>query len=268
MRENDLSVSKLKGGGRKESMSSDRRRQGTGRGAIFEVNNHLTKRTFLRDDQCDKPVAQPRVVESTMACHRKSQTHEFDCKILCAVSSRAKEDAMQGELLSMAFRDDLTGLYNRRGFLMLAEQQLKLARRNGHGAFLFFLDLDELKKINDTLGHQTGDFALVDAADLLRLTFRDSDVMARFGGDEFAVLVLEAGDRSKEIILRRLQENQHAKGGKHRGYRLSLSVGSARFDPLHPSSIGELMVRADEAMYEQKRNRGIFSYSMMGEKRA
>jgi diguanylate cyclase (GGDEF)-like protein len=249
-------------------MSSNGNRHRIGRRGIFDGSYNFSKGTFLRDNQSVDSPGQPRVVESIVTHLQKSQTYNFDSKFLRAVRSNAKENAMQAELLNMAFLDDLTGLYNRRGFLMLAEQQLKMARRTGHGAFLFFLDLDGLKQINDSLGHQAGDFALMEAADFLRVTFRDSDVLARFGGDEFAVLVLEAGDRSEEIIMRRLEENQHAKGGEHRGYRLSLSVGSARFDPLHPSSIGELLMRADEAMYERKRKRGICSYAMIGDKRA
>jgi diguanylate cyclase (GGDEF)-like protein len=249
-------------------MSSDRNQHGMGRRVIFEESNKPSKRTFLRDDQRDDPPRQPRIVESIVTRLQKSQSQNFNSKFLRAVCSHAKDDAVQGELLNMAFRDDLTGLYSRRGFLMLAEQQLRLARRSGHGAFLFFLDLDGLKRINDTLGHQTGDFALMEAADLLRVTFRDSDILARFGGDEFAVLVIEAGDRSEEIIMRRLEENQSAKCGKHRGYPLLLSVGCARFDPRHPCSIGLLMVRADEAMYDQKRKHGISDYAMTGDKRA
>jgi diguanylate cyclase (GGDEF)-like protein len=249
-------------------MSSIRNQHRIGRRGIFNGSNDLSKRSFLRDDQCVNSPGQPRFVEPIGTRFQKSQSHDLESKFLRAVRSRAKKDAIQAELLNMAFRDDLTGLYNRRGFLMLAEQQLKLALRSGHGAFLFFLDLDGLKRINDTFGHQTGDFALIGAADLLRVTFRDSDILARFGGDEFAVLVLEAGDRSEEIIMRRLEENQHAKGGEHRGYRLSLSVGSARFDSLQPSSIGVLMMLADEAMYERKRKRGICPYAMIGDKRA
>jgi diguanylate cyclase (GGDEF)-like protein len=249
-------------------MSSNGNQHRIGRRGIFDGSYNLSKGTFLRDEQSVNSPGQPRLVEPIVKRLQKSQSHNFESKFLRAVRSHAKEDAMQAELLNMAFLDDLTGLYNRRGFLMLAEQQLKLARRSGHGAFLFFLDLDGLKQINDSLGHQTGDFALMEAADLLRVTFRDSDILARFGGDEFAVLVLEAGDRSEEIIMRRLEENQQMQCGKQRGYRLSLSLGCARFDPQHPFSIGVLMVRADEAMYEQKRKRGISYYAMNGDKRA
>ncbi len=238
------------------------------RRVMLENSNKLSKGAFLHDDRQDDTPGQPRILESIVTRLQKFQSQNFNTKILRAVYSHAKDDALQGELLNMAFRDDLTGLYNRRGFLMLAEQQIKLARRSGHGAFLFFLDLNGLKQINDTLGHPTGDVALMEAADLLRVTFRDSDILARYGGDEFAVLVLEAGDLSEEIILKRLQENQHAQCGKHRGYRISLSVGCARFDPRHPCSISVLMARADEAMYQQKRKRANCSYAMIHDKRA
>ena len=250
-------------------MSSDRNQHRIERRGIFDMRNKPSKNTFPDSDDDRRGIRSwhPRVVEPITTRPKNSQSRNFDSKLLYAVRSHAKEDVFQTELLNMAFLDDLTALYNRRGFLMLAEQQLKLARRNGHGVFLFFLDMDGLKQINDSLGHRTGDFALMEAAEILQVTFRDSDILARFGGDEFAVLALEARDRSEEIILKRLEENQRKQCGKQHGYRLSLSVGSARFDPQHPCSIGALMLRADEAMYAQKRKRATSCYGMIGDKR-
>jgi diguanylate cyclase (GGDEF)-like protein/PAS domain S-box-containing protein len=150
--------------------------------------------------------------------------------------------------------DDLTGLYNRRGFFTLAEHQFKLTKRSHKSMMLFFGDLDELKTINDTLGHSEGDRALVDTADLLRKTFRESDIMARIGGDEFVVLITEPSDA--KIILRRLQQNlerQNARGV--RPYRIALSIGMARYNPLFPSTIEELVRQADSSMYENKRRK-------------
>jgi diguanylate cyclase (GGDEF)-like protein len=158
------------------------------------------------------------------------------------------------ELRYLALTDDLTCLYNRRGFLAAATQQLKLARRNAQGLLLFFCDVDNLKKINDSYGHRDGDLAIVHVAGALQQTFRGSDILARLGGDEFAVLAMEASTQSQEVILHRLEKSLKKSNANQSRYEMSLSVGLARFDPKHPVSLGELMAQADRAMYEQKRS--------------
>jgi diguanylate cyclase (GGDEF)-like protein len=142
-------------------------------------------------------------------------------------------------------------LYNRRGFLALAERQLKLARRSGRSLLLFFIDVDGLKEINDVFGHSEGDAALKCAAEALETTFRDSDVIARFGGDEFAVLAIEATGQSEAVIRERMKEFLNS-GRRESDYKFSVSLGTARFDPWNPTSIRELIAEADQAMYEQK----------------
>src|SRR4029077_20951716 len=107
--------------------------------------------------------------------------------VLCAV----KQSLLDRELRSLALTDDLTCLYNRRAFFALATQQLKVMRRRGLGLLLFFADVDHLKEINVTYGHREGDLALIRTANALEQTFRDSDIVARLSGDEFAVLALE-----------------------------------------------------------------------------
>jgi len=165
-----------------------------------------------------------------------------------------RQTLLERELRSLALTDDLTGLYNRRGFLVSATQQLKLARRNAQGLLLFLADVDNLKEINDSYGHQEGDLALIRVADALEQTFRDSDTLARLGGDEFGVVALEASSQNKEGILRRLKKNLEKSnaGANEFRYELSLSVGVAGFDPTHFVSLEELMAQADRAMYEQK----------------
>jgi len=147
----------------------------------------------------------------------------------------------------------LTGLYNRRGFLALAERQLKLGRRSGRGILLVFLDVDGMKQINDTYGHAEGDRTLIRAGGVLEKTFRESDVVARFGGDEFAVLAIEASGHNQEIIAARLRENLRQMNDEDSGPAISLSWGVARFDPRSKTSIGQLMAQADQAMYDHKR---------------
>jgi diguanylate cyclase (GGDEF)-like protein/PAS domain S-box-containing protein len=161
------------------------------------------------------------------------------------------EEALRASLLV----DELTGLYNRRGFSTLGQQQLKTADRAKSKMLLLFADFDELKRINDALGHSEGDLALIEIASALKETFRESDIIARIGGDEFVVLAIETDGASAEILTTRLQENLEARNAKEdRRYKLSLSVGIARYDPKHPCSIDELLARADRLMYEQKQD--------------
>src|SRR6267142_6479786 len=116
---------------------------------------------------------------------RSQQVSEL---LMRAVRCAAKQYMLQGELGNLALTDELTGLYNRRGFVAVAERQMSLGRRSGQRMLLFMIDLDHLKRINDSFGHLEGDRALKHTAYALEETFRDSDVVARLGGDEFAVL--------------------------------------------------------------------------------
>lgn len=160
---------------------------------------------------------------------------------------------LREKLHTMSFTDELTGAYNRRGFFMMAERQLKLAKRGKQGMLLFFADVDDLKGINDSLGHHEGDIALVDVARVLKDTFRETDIIARIGGDEFAVLALWAREENADTLTARLRKNlqAHSKLGKRR-HKLSLSIGVAQYNPKKPCSIDELLARADALMYRRK----------------
>ena len=167
---------------------------------------------------------------------------------------------VQVVLRSLALIDELTGLYNRRGFLSIGGQHLMLADRAKREMVLFFADFDHLKQINDTLGHTEGDQALIETASILSDTFRKSDLIARLGGDEFAVLAIEARKNNMESITTRLQKNLEAYNArKNRSHKLSLSVGASFYDPEDPCSIGELLDRADRSMYELKQEKQIRS---------
>jgi diguanylate cyclase (GGDEF)-like protein len=175
--------------------------------------------------------------------------------LMRAVRCAAKQYMLQAELGNLALTDELTGLYNRRGFMAVAERQLKLGRRSGRGMLLFVMDVDRLKQINDSIGHSEGDLVLKRTAGALEATFRDSDVVARLGGDEFAVLAIEASGHSEATIRTRLYEDLKSVSAGESRYEISISLGVARFDPSSRTSIGELMIKADQAMYEQKRRR-------------
>lgn len=162
---------------------------------------------------------------------------------------------LQTALRSLSLLDELTGLQNRRGFLALAEQQLRLLRRRG-AALLVFVDMDGLKAINDVHGHLEGNRALMEAANVLRSCFREADILARIGGDEFCVLMTDACEDSADRIRRRLQKRvDQTNALTDRQFRLSLSVGIAEVQTVHQPSVEEMLNLADALMYEQKRNK-------------
>jgi diguanylate cyclase (GGDEF)-like protein/PAS domain S-box-containing protein len=156
-------------------------------------------------------------------------------------------------LHDLSLVDELSGLSNRRGFMLLAKQQIKVANRTNKGLILVYADLDRLKWINDNLGHKEGDRAIVDTAAILRKSFRTSDIVARLGGDEFVALSLEAQEHARNPILGRLKNNleAHNKFSKT-SYKISISIGIAHYDPSHPCTIEELLERGDKLMYEEK----------------
>jgi diguanylate cyclase (GGDEF)-like protein/PAS domain S-box-containing protein len=164
--------------------------------------------------------------------------------------------AQAEDLRSLSLRDELTGLYNRRGFLEIAGQAQAQAARDRRPAALIFVDLNGMKRINDELGHDAGDDALKDAACVLKEALTRSDVVARLGGDEFVAFSLDFISGNLEPLRRRLRSLADEEvARKHRPYRLSMSSGAAYTDAQTPESLAELLERADAAMYEQKRAR-------------
>jgi diguanylate cyclase (GGDEF)-like protein/PAS domain S-box-containing protein len=167
---------------------------------------------------------------------------------------RRLEEALRNQTLI----DDLTGVYNRRGFTTLADRHLMLARRKKQHLLLIFADVDDLKLINDTWGHSAGDRVLIDAAAVLRGTYRSADIIARLGGDEFTAFPLEASSESADLLIERLQNNieQH-NAMSDRPYALSLSVGVGRFDPERCQTIQQLLAEADEELYRRKAEKRV-----------
>jgi diguanylate cyclase (GGDEF)-like protein len=161
-------------------------------------------------------------------------------------------------LRELTLTDELTRLYNRRGFLTLAQDRLKLARRAKTGLWLFFADVDGLKHINDTFGHQEGDRALVEIARVLKKGFRESDIIARLSGDEFIILItttLET-DNCESAVLSRVEQSLadlNLQGA--RNYDLSLSMGACHFGGADQWSVDSMMTKADGKLYELKKTR-------------
>ncbi|MGE3806471.1 MAG: diguanylate cyclase [Gemmataceae bacterium] len=156
--------------------------------------------------------------------------------------------------------DGLTGLYLRNVFLVLAEEQFKLARRNKRPFVLFFIDLDDLKRINDTFGHAEGDRAISATVKIFKKTFRESDIIARLGGDEFVVMAVEASSEQVGTLLGRLYANLAEYNGRRlHAFELSFSVGHANYAAVEPpppdSTLDNLIAAADRKMYEHKRSK-------------
>jgi diguanylate cyclase (GGDEF)-like protein len=158
-------------------------------------------------------------------------------------------------LMRWAFRDDLTGLLNRRGFRLAAARRIATAGRRGRALLVLFADVDGFKQINDTFGHREGDRALTRVAAAFRKTFRKTDALARFGGDEFVALVTEEPGCSADRLIRRLRANLARVAADDVRYRLTLTVGFVRQGPERRPSLEELVAAADDRLCERKRAR-------------
>jgi diguanylate cyclase (GGDEF)-like protein/PAS domain S-box-containing protein len=160
---------------------------------------------------------------------------------------------LEETLRNSSLKDDLTGLFNRRGLLKQAAPYFDFARRQKEKLLLLFIDLDGMKKINDEFGHNEGDNALIQTAQILNRSFRSSDIIARLGGDEFTVLVTDL-TANKEDAITRLNDNLKAYNASEEcSHKLAFSIGVATLEPERMTCFEELLEQADQAMYEQKR---------------
>lgn len=208
---------------------------------------------FLREAARAKILNHRALPEASTAASLASLTSIVGLVLLVLVCRKIR--AMETEIRTLSLRDELTGLYNLRGFRFLAEQALRLAERSGHPFSVLFVDLDHLKQINDSLGHQAGSDFLVDTAELLMSNFRGADVVGRIGGDEFAVAG-EFTDEEIQSAVARLEFQTSAVATQASGrLPLSLSMGYVTAYPDADLSLDDLLAEADAAMYERKRAR-------------
>lgn len=194
-----------------------------------------------------------REVAASWLFHQAAPTADGLAVTVRDISTRKRDEL---RLRKACLTDDLTRLYNRRGFMALAEQHLRIARRQGTDAVVMYIDMDDFKQLNDCHGHATGDRALVAVSRLLQNTVRDCDVIARMGGDEFTILAIDADAMGARAIQKRLDEQLallNASG--ELPMALSLTVGHTRVRPGDTASMSELLARADQLMYARKRRR-------------
>ncbi len=220
------------------------------RRALLEVEEHT------KLGQAEKELRQYQQHLEEMVRERTSELNKVNEQLQLELVARKR---LEDQMRTASITDELTGLLNRRGFLVFAEKQRNIANRNKKNFSLLYLDLDEMKRINDEFGHREGDKALVDVATVLKKTFRASDIIARIGGDEFAVLITEPPSSTIEkTVAEHIQDNLRIHNEQtEKGYRLSLSMGMVHYDAEQPCSVEALLDRADALMYEHKRQRGL-----------
>src|ERR1700690_1091839 len=179
---------------------------------------------------------------------------QIDINILYrSIRYSIERNSLIQQLKSISITDELTGLYNRRGFLMLAKKQLELATRINKTMWMIYMDVDNMKWINDNLGHHEGDSARIDTANILKRTFREADILARIGGDEFVVVALEDSKTGTESMKSRISTDiSNFNTKENRLYQLSVSIGVVSCDTGIDCDISKLLTMADKLMYEQK----------------
>lgn len=177
---------------------------------------------------------------------------------LLSIRDITEKVQLREKLRVQAITDDLTSLYNRRGFFNFFIKKMEYAKRYNKGLVLFFADIDDMKWINDTLSHNDGDMALVETANMLRATFSYNDIIARIGGDEFAIISLDSDEENVEKKMKKLIMNQETfNNTKKYEFELSISIGTSFYDPSNPASIDELMSKADQLMYKSKNEKKL-----------
>ncbi len=219
-----------------------------------------TGRENLNEEKITDAQGKTHIISTKKAVFLDANSHEkFLVGVIRDVTHQKETEAqLEGALAQLqqqSLTDSLTGLNNRRGFLLVGQQQMKTAVRLQKTACLFYLDLDNLKFVNDTLGHKKGDELLVNTARVLEGFFRNSDVLARLGGDEFVALTINEDPEDAPKIEARLQEVIDIYNASPENVPIRASIGFARALSGQPVTLEDLLSQADQAMYRVKRIR-------------
>ncbi|MCP4136301.1 MAG: diguanylate cyclase [bacterium] len=220
----------------------------------YEINDYKSKQELTAQKLLTTITSSLRAYRLANSYNRLNEQLHTELMERKEIEKKLKQTL--DEVRSLSLTDDLTGLYNRRGFLTLARQQLKFAHRIDKLIVLFYTDMDNLKLINDNMGHKVGDHAIIETANLIRSNFREADIIARLGGDEFVILSVDTYKEDEEIIVARLLEKfEEFNVSENKGYKLSVSIGMAQYDPSLPCTVEELLERADRMMYKDKQKK-------------
>lgn len=222
----------------------------------FHDNPLVIEAPFIRF-YAGYPVQLPDGATVGSFCLMDHQPRSFSAHEMQILSDLAAIVEDEFKVLDAATSDELTGLFNRRGFLTLAEYALLTAQRRHEPVSLAFVDLDRFKHINDTWGHEEGDRALIAIADLMKAAFRESDILARQGGDEFIILFANTSRHDAATAMETLSHNvarfnQQAANP----WQLAFSWGCIEYDPASHPSLNALVATADRLMYQAKQKQG------------
>jgi diguanylate cyclase (GGDEF)-like protein len=227
--------------------------------ALERVENKVQAFELGGVDYITKPFQEQevlmRIKNQLLIQQQRQQLLEQNQRLEHEIQERLRAEA---EVRQLSVTDELTGLYNRRGFFLLAEQ-LKIARRTQTSYFILFADLDGLKNINDTFGHEMGDRVIVDTGQILKETFREADIVARLGGDEFAVFIHTFSGNFSNFYMR-LQENIERFNQQSERAYISISLGVQSGDLNNEFSLEQLVAKADKLMYEHKRTKRCLNF--------
>lgn len=253
---NPAMVSMFEAGSKEDLMKYSAREFYGSENSRIESSSKLLKDGCIRDEEIEMQTLNGRKFWARI--NAKIIKREDQCYIDGFIEDITERKKIQDKLHELSIIDELTGLYNRRGFFTLAEQQIKVATRLNQRITLIYADLDGMKQINDNYGHAEGDQALIDTANIFKLTFRASDIIARIGGDEFAALVLENHEDAGITIENRFSDNLLSHNlNSDKPYPLSISLGVVRFEPDQARSLDKLLAQADKLMYEQKQQKQL-----------
>ena len=237
--------------------------------ALDQIQDKVHAFEMGGSDYITKPFQEQEVlmrVKNQLLIQQQHQKLEQQHQQLLAQNQRLEKEIeerlkAEAEVRRLSLTDELTGLLNRRGFFLMATRQLKISRRTATPCCLLFADVDGLKRVNDTLGHAAGDRLINDTAQILQCSFREADILARFAGDEFAVLIPLCVCENRDI-QDRLQENiEHFNRQHQRQYEVSISFGLIQCSLDSNVSLEQLITQADNRMYEHKKHKKIIETS-------
>ncbi len=188
--------------------------------------------------------------------HMQDYEKEVNKLLIAMEKEMDTQKLKQEQLEAMSLKDELTGLHNRHGFMPLAKQYIKTLKRDKSIAYIYYADIDNMKRINDTYGHHEGDSVIKTVSDILQDLYSGSDLIARIGNDEFVILTVGSTESGVELINSRLQKKfDEANSAAGKEYTISISYGVAKYNPEGPCSIEDLLTRSEKSMHEQKKGK-------------